>query len=95
MARPEGEQPLGRAADVRASAQGLIVLVIGVGLLAGNLLVGGVRELTGERYELAFLPALGIAVVLVVLFATGFRTVPVPPIPPIAADSLVPSQEIS
>ena len=28
--------------------QGLIVLIVGIGLLAGNLLVGGVRELTAD-----------------------------------------------
>lgn len=62
------------AQDVRASAQGLLVLFGGVGLLAGHALVAAVRQWTGDDYPLSFLPAAAIAAVLVTLFLTGFTT---------------------
>jgi MFS family permease len=79
------------APDVRASAQGLIVWIGGVGLLIGHLLVGEVRELTGDDFRLAFLPPACVSVVLVVVFLTGF-TSGAPPAAPV--DSLVTSREI-
>lgn len=80
------------AADVRASAQGLIVLIAGAGLLAGHLLVGWIRELTDDDFHLAFLPAAVASAVLVIVFLTGFS---VRPNRPAEADSLVSSQEMT
>jgi MFS family permease len=60
--------------DVRASAQGLVVLISGAGLLAGHLSVGLVRQWTQEDYPLAFLPAACVSVVLVGVFLAGTVT---------------------
>ena len=60
--------------EMRASVQGLIQLINGLGLLTGNLFVGVVREWADDEYAWVFLPAALIAGGLVVLFAAGFRT---------------------
>ena len=80
------------AADTGASAQGLIVVIAGAGLLAGHLLVGWIRELTQDDFHLAFLPAAIASAVLVIVFLTGFsaRASRLP-----ETDSLVSSQEMT
>jgi MFS family permease len=60
------------APDFRASAQGLMVLIAGAGLLGGHLLVGWIRLLTEDDFHLAFLPAAIASVVLIIVFLTGF-----------------------
>jgi MFS family permease len=60
------------APDVRASAQGLVVLIAGAGLLVGHLLTGWVRQLTQDDFHIAFLPAVLASAALVVVFMTGF-----------------------
>jgi predicted MFS family arabinose efflux permease len=63
----------GRAAsDIRASAQALLTFLNGVGLLAGNLLVGVVRELAGGDFDETFAAAVALAAALVVVFLIGF-----------------------
>jgi len=59
--------------DMRASAQGLIQLINGLGLLIGHLVVGWLRAVVGEEYSLAFLPGAIVAAALVVVFAVGFQ----------------------
>jgi nucleoside transporter len=56
----------------RASAQGMIQLISGLGLLSGHLLVGWLRQRTGDNYALVYAPAAFGAAGLVVLFALGF-----------------------
>jgi MFS family permease len=80
------------APDVRASAQGLMVLIGGVGLLAGHLLVGQVRNLTQDNFGLAFVPPACASAVLVVVFLTAFTTRRVPGPGP---NSLVSGQEMT
>jgi MFS family permease len=81
------------SADIRASAQGLLILINGSGLLLGHLLVGWIRDVTGDSYAIAYGVAAGLAAVLIVLFLAGFTTA--------AAgansqrDSLVPGTEIT
>jgi hypothetical protein len=58
--------------DIRASAQGLLSLINGLGLLAGNLFVGWVRNLVERRFPPTFAAALAITVVLIVVFTVGF-----------------------
>ena len=62
--------------DVRASAQGLVVVISGGGLLLGHLIVGGVREWTDGDFPLAFVPAALGSVVLVGLFLAGTTAAP-------------------
>ncbi len=62
------------SADNRATAQGLLVLVYGSGLLLGHLLVGWIRDLSGNSYVIAYGVAAGLAAVLLVLFVAGFTT---------------------
>jgi len=59
--------------DVRASAQGLIQLINGLGLLTGNLLVGGVRAWANDEYAWVFAPAALLACGLLAAFAAGFE----------------------
>ncbi|MBY0525198.1 MAG: MFS transporter [Gemmataceae bacterium] len=59
--------------EIRASAQALLTFVNGMGLLIGNLLVGGVRELANEAFAPTFAVAAGIAGTLTVLFFVGFK----------------------
>jgi MFS family permease len=78
--------------DIRASVQGLLVLVNGMGLLLGNLLVGWIRDLTGDNYEIAYRLAAMLSAGLVVLFCVGFVPAPAVAISPV--ESLVPDSEI-
>lgn len=54
--------------EIRASAQALLVGVMGTGLLAGNLLVGVVRRLTEGNFVATF----GVAALLMVVLSAGF-----------------------
>ena len=65
--------------DLRASVQGLLSCINGVGLVAGNLLAGGLREATNGDLPPTFAVGAGITAVLVVLFLVGFRSGPDPP----------------
>jgi MFS family permease len=78
--------------DVRASAQGLMVLIAGAGLLGGHQVAGWIRLLTDDDFHWAFLPAAVASVVLVVVFLAGFtlRSGGVA-----EGDSLVSSQEMT
>ncbi|MBX9681118.1 MAG: MFS transporter [Gemmataceae bacterium] len=60
--------------DFRASAQGMMLVVQGMGLFIGNIAVGFAREWAGENIAQAYLPPLGITILLTVLFVTGFRS---------------------
>jgi predicted MFS family arabinose efflux permease len=60
--------------DVRASAQGLMQFISGLGLFLGHLLVGRVRDWAGTDYARAFLPGAVLAGLLIVVFGLGFRT---------------------
>lgn len=60
-------------ADLRASAQGLMQLINGLGLLIGHFLVGWLRGRVGEDYPRAFLPGAIVAIVLLVAFSVGFH----------------------
>jgi MFS family permease len=64
--------------DLRASVQGLLSWANGVGLVAGNLLAGELREATGGNLPPTFAVGAGITATLLVLFLLGFRTGPVP-----------------
>lgn len=59
--------------DMRASAQGLIQLINGLGLLTGHFMVGWLRAGVGDDYSLAFLPGAVVAAALVVVFGVGFH----------------------
>jgi predicted MFS family arabinose efflux permease len=59
--------------DIRASAQGLITALTGIGMLLGNLLVGWVREAFGGEFPPTYATAAGIAVALTVVFIAGFK----------------------
>jgi hypothetical protein len=59
--------------DIRASVQTLLSFTTGLGMLFGNLLVGEVRRAADEAFPPTFGVAAGIAAVLVVVFAIGFR----------------------
>ncbi len=60
--------------DIRTSAQAMLQFLNGIGLLAGNLLVGWVRSLDGERFTSTFALAASLAATLCVVFLLGFRT---------------------
>jgi MFS family permease len=64
--------------DVRASAQGLIQLINGLGLLTGNLLVGAVRDWANDDYAWVFAPAALLACGLLAAFAAGFQATRTP-----------------
>ena len=64
------------SADVRASAQGLLVLVNGLGLFFGHLLVGWLRNASGDSHAVAYGVAAGIAGIVVILFIMGFTPTP-------------------
>ena len=66
------------AEDLRASVQGMLSCISGVGLIAGNLLAGGLREATGGNLPPTFAVGAGITAVLLVLFLVGFRHGPDP-----------------
>jgi nucleoside transporter len=58
--------------DIRASAQGVIHLISGLGLLFGNLAVGWIRDLSADDFHLAYAPAVLIAAVMALTFTLGF-----------------------
>jgi hypothetical protein len=58
--------------DVRASAQGLLTLVNGTGMLAGHLLVGWVRQWTRGDFGATFRLAAGVATIFTLIFLVGF-----------------------
>jgi predicted MFS family arabinose efflux permease len=58
--------------DFRASAQGLLTFLNGLGLLIGNVLVGWVREMAGGDLRVTFAAAAVLAVPLVGIFFVGF-----------------------
>jgi predicted MFS family arabinose efflux permease len=57
---------------VRSSAQALHSSLCGIGLLVGNVLIGEVRTLFGERFAPTYAVAAGLAAVLFVVFMFGF-----------------------
>ncbi len=58
--------------DIRASAQGLLIFVNGSGLFLGHMIVGWLRDWTGDQYEVAYRVAAVVATCLVVAFVLGF-----------------------
>lgn len=81
------------SADIRASAQGLLVLINGGGLLLGHLLVGWIRDVSGNSYALAYGIAAGMSAVLIALFLAGFT--PASAVPISRRDALVPGSQIT
>jgi MFS family permease len=67
--------------DVRASAQGLLSFVGGLGLLSGNLLVGWVRQHTDGDFHSTFSVAAAIATLLALVFFVAFSDVRALPVP--------------
>jgi MFS family permease len=59
--------------DIRVSAQAVLTLGNGLGLLTGNLLVGWVRRQVDQQFAPTFAVGAGLAVLLVVVFFLGFR----------------------
>ncbi len=78
--------------DFRASAQGMIQVIAGLGLFSGNLLVGWLRERTSDNYALVYAPAALGAAGLAVIFLLGFA--PGEPAPP-PRDSFVAEGEMT
>jgi MFS family permease len=78
--------------DFRASAQGMMQLIGGLGLFSGNLLVGWLRQLTADGYALAYTPAAIGSAALVMLFSLGFTAREAAPPP---QDSLVPERDVT
>jgi len=78
--------------DIRASAQGVLLLISGSGLLLGHLLVGWLRDATAENYEAAYGIAAVTAGILTVIFLIGFS--PSPTILESDQETLVPDSEI-
>jgi MFS family permease len=58
--------------DIRASAQGLLTFLNGVGLLVGNVLVGWVRDRVEGDFPLTFAAAGAVLAPLLVVFLVGF-----------------------
>ena len=79
--------------DIRASAQGLLLLISGSGLLLGHLLVGWIRDLTDDQFGIAYLIAAILAAALVALFLAGFTGTRSTAISP--QEMLVPDSEIT
>jgi MFS family permease len=59
--------------DVRSSAQAVQSVLCGIGLLVGNLLAGQVRVWVSGSFMPTFAVAAGLALVLLFVFAIGFR----------------------
>jgi MFS family permease len=59
--------------DIRASAQGVLVLVNGTGLLLGHLLVGWIRDLSSDSFAAAYGVAAALAGSIGLIFLVGFR----------------------
>lgn len=79
--------------DIRASAQGLLLFLSGSGLLLGHLLVGWLRELTGDDYRQAYLGAALLSALMVLVFLAGFSSPAASAIS--VQDPLVPDPEIT
>lgn len=63
----------GRAGpDFRASVQGFLALMNGLGLLIGHLAVGWIRSVSAGELRIGFASAASLAAVLVVVFLVGF-----------------------
>ncbi len=77
--------------DIRASAQGLLIFINGIGLLLGHFLVGWLRRMTDDNFNVAYLIAAIISAALFFLFAAGFST-PAPAESPV--EPLVPEMEM-
>jgi Na+/melibiose symporter-like transporter len=58
--------------DIRASAQGVLLLISGSGLLLGHQLVGGLRNYSQDNYGAAYFVAACIAGGMVSVFLIGF-----------------------
>lgn len=59
--------------DIRASAQALLTVLNGIGMLMGNLLVGWVRRQTEGQFATTFAVGAAIALLLAIGFCAGFR----------------------
>jgi hypothetical protein len=59
--------------DVRASAQAILHFLNGIGMLAGNLVVGSIRSASGGQFVPAFLTATILSGGLVIVLLLGFR----------------------
>src|SRR5260370_32309879 len=68
--------------DFRASAQALLTVTNGLGMLVGNLLAGWVRGRAGGAFGPTFGVAVAIALVPLLVFAAGFRQENPSPRPP-------------
>jgi MFS family permease len=77
--------------DIRASAQGLLLLISGSGLLLGHLLVGWIRAETDDNYRVAYVIAAGVTAALMGLFVACFAASP----PISGQESLVPESEMT
>jgi nucleoside transporter len=64
-------------ADIRASAQSLVNVAAGFGLLLGYALSGGVRHLVGGAFQPTFGVATALASLALLVFAIGFRPLPI------------------
>jgi MFS family permease len=65
--------------DIRASAQGLIILVTyGVGMLVSSLFAGRVADYVQGDWHKVFLVPVAITTVCTFLFLIGFRATPLP-----------------
>jgi len=62
--------------EIRASAQALLTVMVGAGLLVGNLLVGLVRDLVHEAFAPTFAVAAAMTVLLLAGFVAGFHEEP-------------------
>jgi MFS family permease len=71
--------------DLRASVQALLTFVNGLGMLAGNLLVGWVRWINGGEFSRTFAVGAAIMACLLLLFLVGFREETPAPVPEAAA----------
>ncbi len=59
--------------DIRASAQGLLTFINGLGMLAGSLLGGWMRQWTGTDFPIVFAVAAAISAGFTILFLVAFR----------------------
>jgi predicted MFS family arabinose efflux permease len=59
-------------AEIRSSAQGLVAMLNGAGLLLGHFLVGWVRQLAGSDFTVPFAVSATLALATALLFAAGF-----------------------
>ena len=62
--------------DIRASAQGLLTVANGLGMLAGYLLSGWIRQWSGGDFQIIFGVAAGISLGFTLIFLAGFRETP-------------------